>query len=290
MYQLKNDKLEIEVHPTGAELFSIKRVATNRECLWQGDEAYWGRRAPVLFPFVGKLKNNSYHYQGIEYPMNQHGFARDMVFQLHEQSEHHLHLYTLSTPETLAVYPFHFRLDIQYTLHEQRISCNWGVRNTGKEKMYFSIGAHPGFICPPNDNEYLSDYLLEFNADESSPRNLLSSGLYNGETEPVFHDSRTILLNDDLFLKDAIVLKNLSSSSVELKHKSGTTFIKMDFKGFPYLGIWKKPGARFLCIEPWYGLADNDSHNGDLELKEGVLPLQPEDVFYASYHIHLLDT
>ena len=287
MYQLKNNGLKLEVHPQGAELFSIKDTTTNREYLWQGDEAYWGRRAPVLFPFVGKLKNNAYQFQGNVFPMNQHGFARDMEFQLQEQTEDFLHLYTQSSAETLAVYPFDFRLDIMYTLQKQRITCSWQVRNTGKEMMYFSIGAHPGFICPINENENLSDYILEFDADESSPRNMLSDGLYNGNTEPVFYDARTIILNDELFLKDAIVLKNLRSSSVSIKHKSGKTLVQMDFTGFPYLGIWKKPKAHFLCIEPWYGLADSVTHTGDLKLKEGILPLQPEGVFNASYHIHI---
>lgn len=226
-------------------------------------------------------------YKGKSYAMPQHGFARDLLFRIVEQTSNHLHFLTESDSTTLLSYPFPFCLEITYTLYEQRISCTWKVTNTGRSDMYFSIGAHPGFVCPLGDNESLTDYMIEFNTDETAERHLLTEGLYNGRTEPVFHSPRTIELHEELFLKDAIVLKHFQSSSVTLRHKNRQGCVRMDFPGFPYLGIWKKPGGRFICIEPWYGLADHTEHNGDLEEKEGILTLQPQTSFEASYTIHI---
>lgn len=288
IHRLKNEWLEITVADKGAELQSIFSTVQNRECLWQGDATYWNRKAPVLFPFVGKLKNNRYIHKGKEYIVGQHGFARDMEFTLIEQSLNQLHYSTDFNEETLTVYPFRFRLEIIYTLHQHTITCSWRVHNIGNEEMYFSIGAHPGFFCPFHNHEYLTDFYLEFSEAETTERCLLNEGIFNGQTEKVFQHSHTIELHDDLFLKDAIVLKHINSSQVTLKSKRNNAHsVGMTFNNFPYLGIWKKPGSNFLCIEPWHGLADNNTHTGDLINKEGILYLSPYHHFETSYSISI---
>lgn len=281
-----NNHLEATFSTKGAELVSLKKTATDKEYLWQANPEHWGRHAPVLFPFVGKLKDNAYKYQGQSYPMGQHGFARDMEFNLIDQEKELIRFSFTAIEESLEIYPFRFELIITYQVKDESLKVTYEVKNLDSPDLYFSIGAHPGFNCPLIQGEARSDYWLEFAQEEQVETHRLRDGLFSGETDPVF-DKNKIRITDSVFDEDALVFKNLKSDRLSLMSPSGK-WLTFHFKGFPYLGIWSKSrDSPFVCIEPWFGLADHQDHNQQLEAKEGINVLKKAGTFSCSYQIDI---
>lgn len=286
---LENEFLRISIRNSGAELVSIKGVKDQKEYLWQGDPEYWPRRAPVLFPIVGKLRNNCYHLDGQTYTLPQHGLARNRMFDL-ESSSLDSAVYMLpASNETRKVYPFDFELMIKYELKEKTLFVIYTVLNKGTQALPFSIGGHPGFNVQLYDGEQFSDYYLEFKDPETENRYLLDDGLFSGDTEPILEQQRFLELSHKLFEKDAIVLKDIESEEVQLKSKNSPYHLRFSFPGFPYFGIWStvKP-APFVCLEPWFGLADRSDSEGDLFQKEGVQIINPGKQFTCSYYFEVV--
>lgn len=283
--KIQNEYLQACFNSKGAELTSLKSKTTGIEYIWQADPKHWGRHTPVLFPFVGKLKDNSYNYQGKTYPMGQHGFARDMDFEVEKIEDDSISFLLKSNEETLAKYPFRFELRIQYHLSGKSLSTTYQVLNTSTEQvMYFSIGGHPAFNSFLDEQGNRSPFSLVFSGQESAPAHLLEDGLFKGKTEPSIMKG-ILEINKHSFDQDALVFKKLKSSSVEIHNGSGS-FLTFKFAGFPYLGIWSKnQESPFVCIEPWYGLADHQNHNGNIEEKEGIQKLTPFSTFSCTYQI-----
>ena len=287
LYTLQNSAFQIQVQDHGAELSSFKNLQTNLEYIWQADPAIWARHAPVLFPTVGKLKNNQYTYLGKPYTLPQHGFARDFSFRLESETENTLTFLLEQSEATLTNYPFAFRLYSNYYLKENTLNVSYRVENPGTDILYFSLGAHPGFACPLFPDEDFTDYYLQFEKPEMLERYLLDQGLQNSQTEPVPLENNTqLLLTYALFEKDAIVLKNLNSEKISLhsrRHEHGLDFI---FPGYPYFGIWtKEKNAPFICLEPWHGIADSIISSGELTQKEGIIALPPNEEFTCEFTI-----
>ena len=283
---IENDFLKISVKNSGAELIGIKNKKNNYEYLWQGDPKFWARRAPILFPIVGKLKDNTYKAEGKSFQLLQHGFARDMHFELIEKENSFL-IYSLKhSAETLKNYPYKFELFIKYDLSKNTLKVTYEVRNMDSKKMLFSIGGHPAFNCPIVHNEKFNDCFLEFETKENAERYVLKDGLLTTATEPVLKDEKILPLNHELFAKDALVFKGLKSEYVALKSRRSKAKLTFNFKGFPYLGIWSKPGP-FVCIEPWYGHADYENAGGELKDKEGILSLEKGKIFSCDYKIEI---
>jgi len=282
--KLENDFFEICVSSHGAELHSVCSKKLNKELLWQADEKVWARHAPVLFPIVGKLKNDSYTFEGKSYSLPQHGFARDMEFQIISNKSDSIIYELNASDETLKKYPSFFSLQIEYKLENEKLYCNYKVKNTGDTEMYFSIGSHPGFICPLMEGEQLSDYSISFEKEETALRNLLDGGLFNGIQEDVIVNKKQIPLTKELFEKDAIVLKGLNSQALQLhSNKYNLNFF---WHNMPYFGIWAKKGnEEFICLEPWAGLADSTNASGDIKEKEGIIALSPSNVFECGFGI-----
>lgn len=283
--KIENDLLSVEIALAGAELKTIYHKKKKSEYLWQGSNEWWPRRAPVLFPIVGKLNNNAYTANGTTFSLAQHGFARDKEFSVYEKSEDAIVFILQSDDALLKIYPYPFTLKVSYTLKKTTLHVGYEVENLSRQLMYFSIGAHPGFNCPLSNHEVFSDYYLEFEKAETLDRYLLDEGLFNGRTERVLTDERILNLNYELFIKDAIVFKNLQSSFLLLKSKSSDYCLQFKFAEFPYLGIWTKPGAPFLCIEPWCGIADQKEFHGELKDKEGIITLTAGEVFSKSFAV-----
>ncbi len=284
MLTLENDCITVAFHTKGAELRSVYHKKFHIDYLWNGDETYWNRCSPVLFPIVGKVKNNTYTYQGQEYQLSQHGFARDTEFVVEQHDQNSITFSMSSTDQTKLIYPFDFQLNITYTLLESSLVVAYHVINKGATEQLFSIGAHPAFNCPLEEGLSFEDYFLEFEKEEITPRLLFGEGAVSRKTEPVFApNSNTIPLHLDLFgKKDAIILKDLRSTYMDLKSKRGERGLRFTFEGFPYMGIWTKPGP-FICIEPWFGIADFEDADGKLEHKEGICKLAVGEDFNASY-------
>lgn len=288
---IENKFLKVAVKTVGAEICSIQSQNTGTEYIWEGDPKIWGRHAPILFPIVGKVKEDTYRVRDQILHLGQHGFARDQEFQIVHKSKNRIEYQLSSSAETLANYPFRFQLSVVYTLDEHILKTAYKVENTDTEVMWFSIGAHPGFRCPLRPEERFEDYTLVFEKEECAARHLIEGGLFTGEKELFLDHEANIPLSKDLFQKDALVFKDLLSESIVLRDKNHRNQIRVGFKGFPYLGIWTKPEeGDFICIEPWYGLADSMDHNGDFQSKEGILSLQAGEAFLCSYTFQILET
>ena len=290
MHSLENQLLCIKIHDKGAELHSIYEKKEKLEYLWQGDEKFWPRHAPVLFPIVGKVNGNVYKVCGMEYSLPQHGLARDLDFKLIEEDSHSLLFELAYSEETLKVYPYKFKFRIGYQLTENTLKIKYRVINQDDRDIYFSLGAHPGFNCPLYSEEKFEDYYLEFEENESVHTMCLNEkGYFKRETKSLLNNEKKIALNYDLFKDDALVFKNLKSQSICLKGSKNSKGLEVNFKGFPFLGIWtKNSGAPFVCIEPWYGHADFEDFNGEFKDKSGIVKLEKGKDFNAEMSISIL--
>lgn len=279
---ISNSQLSATINTLGAELISL--VKTNKNYIWQVDETYWNKTSPILFPIVGRLKNDSYTYNGETYELPRHGFARNMEFSFDKRSEHQVIFELNETEETKQNYPFDFKLLMAYTLMDNELVIEYFIRNQSDEVLPFSIGAHPAFAITGNFEEYV----LAFNKDDIFETHHLENESFNGTTTLVETENNTFALNYAFFEKDALVFKHLKSNEVVLKHLN-KNILKMNYDNFPYLGIWTKKNAPFLCIEPWCGLADNQNHNGNLEDKEGINLLPAGEDFLRAIRIEILE-
>lgn len=287
-FTLQNDILRIRIKQAGAELASIFHIPFDREYLWQGDPAYWKRHSSILFPIVGKLQDDQYQLDGKSYRMTQHGFARDMPFQVEEQNAHSLKLTLKETAETLAMYPFSFRFDVLYALEKDRLYITYEISNPAEETLFFSLGAHPAFNVPHIPSTRRRDYALQFETAETAARHLIDDGLRTGETEPLLQDATTLPITDELFDRDALILSSLRSEELSLVGPGGQVIWRFGFSGFPYLGIWSKSSdAPFVCIEPWHGVADEKGFTGPFHLKEGIIALPGKAEFTCTHWVEI---
>jgi galactose mutarotase-like enzyme len=274
--------LKVCIDSAGAEISSVKNT-NGIEFIWQGDKEIWARHAPVLFPIVGKLKDNTFFYNDRSFELPQHGFARDMEFELAESSPGHCRFRLTSNEETKNKYPFDFTFDITYILNGNTLTTEYTVTNAGAENMPFSVGAHPGFNCPLLANETFEEYLLEFE-NSSHEQTLLKDGLLSDKKQQLNLKNNQLPLNAALFDKDALVFENNQVNKVTLRHTTSSNSITMHCEGWPYFGIWSKKGCdRFICLEPWFGIADSIDATGDIQDKKGIISLAPSKDFRASF-------
>ena len=288
MQTLKNKNLTIKINPKGAELTSLFNNQNQTEYLWNADPTFWGKSSPVLFPIVGSLKENKYCFEGQEYMLPRHGFARDKEFIVEESDENSITFLLTHDENTLKIYPFKFEFRLIYSLENNTINVTYSVKNTGENKMYFSVGGHPAFAVPVTENTSYNDYYLQFNKTETFKRwGLTSEGLI--ETQPIdfLADTDKLDLTKELFYDNAIVFKNLESTSVILKSDKTNRQLKFDFEGFSYLGIWAAKEADFVCIEPWCGIADSANHNQELIKKEGMIKLDLGETFERTWRVEI---
>jgi len=284
MYTIENGQLRVSINTKGAELHSIFSKETNLEYLWRGDPAFWGKKSPLLFPIVGTLKNNIYLYKNHNYHMNRHGFARDMEFVVSNEAAASITFRLTENKDTLAMYPFAFRLDVMYTLDKDSLSVTYRVSHQNDDDIYFSIGAHPAFAVPLEKHLAYSDYYFDFGNKENAERWMISpEGLIETEPIPFFQQNDQLPITRELFKKDALVFKSLVSHTVTLKTDQSPHGIELHYPGFPYLGLWAAPKADFVCIEPWCGIADGINSNQRLEDKEGIQRLAPGKVFERTW-------
>ena len=287
LYTLENEKVKVVVSSYGAELHNIMSKEDGTEYLWNGNKNYWGYHAPVLFPIVGKVKDGTYRVEGKEYKLPQHGLARLCEFEMIEKSDDKIIFELEYSEETLKVYPYKFSLKIIYTLVENGVKTSYVVDNKDDKAIYFSIGAHPAFMCPIVGGEIINDYYFEFNEKENCDIMLISKdGYFKHERKEYFKDNNIIPLSFEVFNDDALVFDSLKSTKISLKSVNHNKGITMDFSGFPYMGLWTKAsGAPFVCIEPWYGHADFEDFNGELKDKAGIEKLEVGEEFNSSYTV-----
>ncbi len=288
-FTIQNDYLRASVKQSGAEFSSLQSLQTGREYLWQADPKFWGRHSSILFPVIGALAHQQYQYEGQTYTLNRHGFARNAHFELASQSSDSLVFTLNANEETKAVYPFDFQLKARYLLSGAELSIHYFVHNLDQKNIYFSLGAHPAFNCPLKAGEKRSDYSLVFEQTEVAyTQKLDKNGLRNGQTALVMDQTNVLPIRDDLFDDDALILSDLTSSKVALVNGDQEKVLTFDFSGFSYLGIWAPNSeAPFVCIEPWYGVADPVDPTGSIADKEGILVLESGATFECVHRIEI---
>ncbi|UPL48360.1 aldose 1-epimerase family protein [Hymenobacter sublimis] len=286
-YYLENEQCRVGLNAHGAELSSfVRKDLANLEYIWPADPAFWNRHAPVLFPIVGRLPQDEYTHQGSRYSLSQHGFARDQEFRVQQHSGTAVAFELHATEESKTRFPFDFVLRITYRLAGAQLTVGWEVENPGHEEMLFSIGAHPAFRCPLVEGESFEDYDFVFDQPTTAERYLLDGGLLTGQSEPLLQHQQVLPLSYELFAQDALVLKHFDFSHLTLRSRRSGRAVRVRFDGFPYLGLWTKgPGAPFVCIEPWQGIASSTTGSPELADKEGILTLRPGQQFSTSYSI-----
>ncbi len=286
-FQLFNDKSKVTVNSKGAELSQINFNA--KQYLWEADASVWPRHAPVLFPIVGRLKNDSFIYQGNVYELSQHGFARDMEFAFGFKTNTEIQLTLTQTEETLKKYPFAFKLEVGYKLVDDKIICSYRVDNPSSDKeLYFSIGAHPGFKIPLDPTEEFDGYELVPEGRNTFRITSLNNGLITNTTRELPLTSGKLKLTTELFDADALVFENGQVNSVEVRSKATGHGVRLESDLWPYFGIWSKKGCkRFVCLEPWFGVADHENSTQDLTQKKGIIKLEPKGIFNAKYSIQM---
>ncbi|EAD8369021.1 aldose 1-epimerase family protein [Listeria monocytogenes] len=287
MIKLENEVLLVEMKTAGAELTRIFHKDTGLEYLWNADSKFWGRHSPVLFPTVGRLVDDTYLVDGKQYHLGQHGFARDRDFQVIEQTENTVRFELDADEDSLAIYPYKFKLSIIYTIEKNTVAVSYEVENTDNKRIYFSIGAHPAFHLPLTDGTTFEDYYLDFGTEENLETLCLEGPYRSGEIKKVVDKPAQYLpLSYDLFKNDALIFEALKQKEMTIKSDKTPHFVKVSFPEFPFVGVWTaKPGTPFLCIEPWYGIADGAGESVELRDKAGIEHLEPEAVFASEYEI-----
>ncbi|EAC5116551.1 aldose 1-epimerase family protein [Listeria monocytogenes] len=287
MIKLENEVLLVEMKTAGAELTRIFHKDTGLEYLWNADSKFWGRHSPVLFPTVGRLVEDTYLVDGKPYHLGQHGFARDRDFQVIEQTEKSVRFELDADEDSLAVYPYKFKLSIIYTIEKNTVAVSYEVENTDNKRIYFSIGAHPAFNLPLTDGTTFEDYYFDFGTEENLETLCLEGPYRSGEIKKVVDKPAQYLpLSYDLFKNDALIFEALKQKEMTIKSDKTPHFVKVSFPEFPFVGVWTaKPGTPFLCIEPWYGIADGAGESVELRDKAGIEHLEPEAVFASEYEI-----
>jgi len=287
MAVIENDWLKVDIANSGAEIRRVQHKENGLDYMWTGDKAYWGRVSPVLFPIVGRLKDDQYQIDGKTYELSQHGFLRDVEFEVLEQTKSTASFVFESAGRFTKVYPYEFRAIIRYALQEDSLSVGWEIVNVNEEEMYFSIGAHPAFRIPLLKNESISDYRLNFTS--AANKNVMQYELKGSlihEKGPA-NDLSTIPLSPSLFANDAIVFSNIEQ--ISLVSAQSNHRVEVLFEGFPFVGIWSKYNekdssmAPFVCIEPWYGIADTYQTTGNFKDKFGINKLNAGESFQAEY-------
>lgn len=291
IYSIENSELQVKINSIGAELCSIVSKRTGSEYMWEGDESIWGSTAPVLFPIIGSLKGNVYRYRGKEYSLPKHGFIRhNRELNCRLINNCTVEFKYKSNNSTLLMFPFEFEFSIIFKLEKNKIRVLHEVVNPANDKLLFSIGGHPAFRCPLSGEESMDDYFIEFETGETDCTCLLDSrGLVTDKCVDMLDNSRRIPLNASLFENDALIFKHLKSRKVSLRNLHSSRAVILHFPDFHYLGLWSKPGAPFVCIEPWLGISDHVNSNHDFEQKEGIISLAAQSVFKAGYSIEIVE-
>lgn len=290
--RLENQDLILEIHAHGGELSRIYDKNHGREVLWEGRPEIWNRRAPVLFPFIGKLYGGKYRFGGREYPMTAHGFARDMDFTLLTRTEDTVWYGLTASEETMGKYPFSFRLETGHRLEGNRIHVLWRVVNEGPETMYFMLGGHPAFRTP--EGRTVHDFTLDFHRGaEAGPLHYQAPNEQGFQEEALSGnlelDEGKVGISPGFFDRALTYIFDQGQvDQVSLLLPGGEPYVTVHCPGIPYLGVWTMEKTHpFVCLEPWFGRCDKDGYKGDLQDREGEMSLEPGQEFTSGYVIEV---
>jgi len=283
---IQNLFMRVDLHTRGAEMLRFRTVG-GLELLWEGDPAFWPRHAPHLFPVVGSTVDDQIMVEGKAYPMPRRGFARDMTWTLVRLTREDCTFVLKDSEATRKHYPYAFELRITYKLDDWALHVDYQLINTGEVPLPASLGAHPGLRWPMMPGHAKEDYLLLFEHTEEAPiRRLDEKGLLRPDVTPTPVKGSQLPLNDDLFRDDVLIFDSLKSRRLRLV---GPTRPSLEFgwEGFSHLGLWSRPGANFICIEPWAGVSSPQGYTGDITRKPGIHLVFPGSRHHYRYSIRL---
>ena len=281
-YTIENEYLKLTVTTWGAQVKSVVRKCDNVEHIWQADASVWGYHAPILFPHAGKVVGNKIIAKGQEFEATQHGFARLMEHDFVEQSKDTIVLELCSNEETLAKFPYEFRLISTFTLEADTVHHTLTVENLDEEELPFGIGYHPAFTIPFDNKHKATDYELRFSEMESPICiNNLPQGLMHGNPYYLGSNIQTIPIDERLFEKDSHCMVGLKSQTLGLYERGTGRGVVCNISEFPYTLLWSKPGMpHFVCIEPWHSLPSPENGTSDWNEKPAAAILAPGEAGY----------
>lgn len=277
-YCIENEYLKVTVTTWGAQVKSVIRKCDGAEHIWQADKGVWSYHAPILFPYCGKLKDGKLEAKGQTYASpSQHGFARTSTHRFVRHDENQIVLELTDSPETLAVWPWHFRLVSTFTLEGDTLHHTLTVENTDEEPISFGIGYHPAFTVPFDAQHTIEDYELRFSHLESPICAITApAGLVQRETYRLDSNIRSIPITAGMFDNDSHCMLNLSSHTLGLYEKDTGRAVVCDIRDFPYCLIWSKPGVpQFICIEPWNSLPSDADGSSRWSEKPAAATVEP---------------
>jgi galactose mutarotase-like enzyme len=281
LHTIENSNLICIIESKGAEIRSLVNKITGEEYIWQIDGKVWGSSSPVLFPAIGKIKESKIVFEGKEYAMSKHGIVRNNDQLNFKSIDDSACSFTLnSSSDTLKKYPCEFSFIVSFKILENRLVMNYSVENLDSIPMHFGCGGHTAYACPISEETKLSDYSIEFPTQQPLMANTLGdTGLLSHQLRKIESQAGLLALSDTLFNQDALIFSNINWDWVRLRKKNQTKGIKVRFKGYPNLALWSKPGADYVCIEPWLGLPDHEDESLDLSKKLTLKTIAPNEVF-----------
>ena len=276
---LKNNELKVTLSSKGAEIVSI--IKDGKEKIWQADPEVWPMHTPIMFPVCGGLKDDEFIFEGKTYNLGKHGFIRFCEFEVESADDEKVVFAYTSNEETLKQYPFDFKFKVAFTLKGADLLVEYITENTGDKAMYFSAGAHEGYAC----NEGVENYTIVFEKEEDLVSNVLEGNLLGYNTVELGKGTKELKLKDEFFKVDALVFLNLKSRKVWLRNDTTGESFSVSFDGADYLLLWTKYKAKYICIEPWFGISDFTDSNKDFVNKRGITKLGVGEVCVNTHTI-----
>lgn len=302
-YILENERIKAEIESLGAELKSLVDKETGQEYMWEADPAFWGKTSPILFPFIGKLEGAAFWHEGKRIEIEKHGFARDLEFTAADPDPDKITFYLESNEGTLQKFPFGFRLEVTYLLYHKGITEKWRIVNKGSNTMYFSIGGHPAFACPPKSGgpdcgqsrtdcylKLYDDKLQPFRKSEvRSTEIMVPEGLLSGAYFPVQVENSLIKVNEHIFDRDALCLERQGVGAVGICDAGGREYVRLEAE-CPVWGIWSVPDSKaaYICLEPWWGICDSSGYQGMLKERPYTNSLAAEGTWEQGFTIRIV--
>lgn len=283
IHYIENEKLKIGVKEFACELTSVILKENDTEYLWQGDEKYWSGQSPILFPIVGRLFEDTYFLDGKKYSLPKHGFARNMPWTMSEKKDSSISFTLRENEDTLLMYPYAFTVTVTFSLEDNRLKVAHEIKNENDKIMYASLGAHPAFNCQLGDR-------LVFGKKETLEAMKIDfpTALRLKETFPVLNNEDTIVITEDTFKEDALIFNGVHSDSITLESDKHSRKVLFKFGTVPYLGLWAKPGAPYVCIEPWCGVNDSMERKEDLSKKDAINAIAPLSTFLYTWEAEFI--
>lgn len=286
---ISNEKIQAKINTLGAELVSLVDLKQNKELMWQKNPKFWNKCSPVLFPFIGAIKENQYFYNNKKYDFDKkHGFAREKEFEIISHTDNQVEMLLSYDEETMRIYPFKFDFYMKYIVKNNILQIEYRIVNLEEKEMFFSLGAHPAFNTPLDENTLFSDYCILFEEKEAGEGYILKNSLFCLENKRNYFKEKVFELDDKLFKDDIVIFENINSKKVYLKNKKTDFILGFKFLGFKHIGFWKKLGAEYICIEPWDGLPDYENHNKELRDKKYIQILKPKEISIKEIEIEIL--